>query len=75
MGSQFAYCSSCNLGAQIKEREMVGVCNTRERIEMYADFSLAKDDVEVPFRRLWRGWKDNVRMSAKVTGLGCVWTE
>jgi hypothetical protein len=48
------------------------VCSTHERIEMYADFSLTKDDVEVPFRRLWRGWKDNVRMSAKVTGLECV---
>jgi hypothetical protein len=39
---------------------------------MYADFSLVIDDVKGPLRRLWRGWKDNIRMSAEVTGLECL---
>jgi hypothetical protein len=64
--------SSCNLGAHIKEREMGRVCSAHETIEMYADHSFAKDDVEVPIRRFCSGWKNNVRMSAKVTGLECV---
>jgi hypothetical protein len=40
--------------------------------EMYTDFSLVIDDVKGPFRRLWRGWKVNIRMGAEVTGLECV---
>jgi hypothetical protein len=60
------------LGAQIKEREIGGVCSTHERVEKCTDFSLAKDDVNGALRRLWRGWKDNIRKNAKVTGLQCV---
>jgi hypothetical protein len=37
--------------------------------EMYTDFSLVIDDMKGPLRRLRRGWKDNIRMSAEVTGL------
>ena len=36
--------------------------------EMYTDFSLEMEDV----KGLWRGWKDNIRMSAEVTELECV---
>ena len=51
---------------------MGGVCSTHERVEKCTDFSLAKDDVNGALRRLWRGWKDNIRKNAKVTGLQCV---
>ena len=45
---------------------------TRMR-EMYTYFSLVIDDVKGALRRLWHGWKNNVRMSAEVTGPECVW--
>ena len=31
------------------------------------------DDVKGPLRRLWRGWKVIIRMSAEITGLECVY--
>lgn len=55
-----------------KSRSMKWVEYVARMRKMYTDFSLVKDDVKGPLRRLWRGWKDNIRKSAEITGLECV---